>query len=79
MRLGGSSPDPTRQREASAVMADDGCRTPATPLREDINIGTMLCKGKRVAFKSEVLDSGFPISGYPEIDNVQSDLATILY
>ncbi len=35
-RLGGSSPDPTRQREASAVMADDGCRTPATPLREGI-------------------------------------------
>ena len=35
-RLGGSSFDPTRQRESSAVMADDGCRTPATPLREGI-------------------------------------------
>ena len=44
-----------------------------------LNIGTMLCKGKRVAFKSEVLDSRFPISGYPEIDNVKSDLATILH
>ena len=43
-----------------------------------VNIGTMLCRGKRVAFKSEVLDNGFPISGYPEIDSVQSDLKTIL-
>ena len=41
-------------------------------------IGTMLCRGKRVAFKSEVLDNGFPVSGYREIDNVQSDLNTIL-
>ncbi len=43
-----------------------------------LNIGTMLCKGKRVAFKSEVLDNGFPISGYTEIDGVQSDLSSIL-
>ncbi len=43
-----------------------------------LNIGTMLCKGKRIAFKSEVLDNGFPVSGYPEIDKVQSDLASIL-
>ncbi|MDE7465195.1 MAG: DUF4435 domain-containing protein [Muribaculaceae bacterium] len=43
-----------------------------------VNIGSMLCKGKRVAFKSEVLDSGFPVSGYMEIDNVQSDLTSIL-
>ncbi|MDE6578169.1 MAG: DUF4435 domain-containing protein [Muribaculaceae bacterium] len=43
-----------------------------------VYIGTMLCKGKRIAFKSEVLDKGFPISGYTEIDSVQSDLRTIL-
>lgn len=43
-----------------------------------LNIGTMLCKGKRVAFKSEVLDNGFPISGYSEIESVQSDLKTII-
>ena len=43
-----------------------------------VNIGTMLCKGKNVAFKSEILDKGFPVSGYMEIDNVQSDLASIL-
>lgn len=41
-------------------------------------VGTLLCKGRRVAFKSEVLDNGFPVSGYLEIDNVQSDLRTIL-
>ncbi len=43
-----------------------------------LNIGTMLCKGKRVAFKSEVLDNGFPVVGYTEIDKVQSDLSSIL-
>ena len=43
-----------------------------------VNIGTLLCKGKKIAFKSEVLDKGFPISGYVEIDDVQSDLSTIL-
>lgn len=42
-------------------------------------IGWLLCKGKDVSFKSEVLDNGFPVSGYPEIDNVQSDLRTILH
>ena len=44
-----------------------------------VNIGTMLCKGKRIAFKSEILDKGFPVSGYMEIDNVQSDLVKILH
>ncbi len=43
-----------------------------------LNIGSMLSKGRRVAFKSEVLDNGFPISGYKEIDNVQSDIRFIL-
>ena len=41
-------------------------------------IGSLLCKGKNVKFKSEVLDIGFPTSGYAEIENVQHDLATIL-
>lgn len=41
-------------------------------------IGKLLCSGKNVAFKTEILDKGFPISGYTEIDNVQSDLKTIL-
>lgn len=41
-------------------------------------IGWLLCKGKDVQFKSEILDNGFPISGYPEIHNVKSDLTTIL-
>ncbi|MDE5976232.1 MAG: DUF4435 domain-containing protein [Muribaculaceae bacterium] len=44
-----------------------------------VNIGTMLCNGKKVAFKSEILDNGFPTAGYKEIDNVQSDLGTILH
>lgn len=43
-----------------------------------VNIGTMLCGGKRVAFKSEVLANSFPIFGYSEIDNLQSDLTVIL-
>lgn len=42
-------------------------------------IGRLLCKGSNVAFKSEILDNGFPVSGYTEIDNVQSDLKTILF
>ena len=42
------------------------------------NIGKLLCRGKRISFKTDVLDSGFPVSGYSEIDNVQSDLTTIL-
>lgn len=41
-------------------------------------IGKLLCVGARVGFKTEVLDNGFPISGYMEIDNVQSDLTKIL-
>lgn len=43
-----------------------------------MNIGTLLCRGKRVAFKSEVLDKDFPNSGYAEIENVHYDLNTIL-
>lgn len=43
-----------------------------------LNIGTLLCRGKRVKFKSEVLDKDFPNSGYAEIENVHCDLTTIL-
>ena len=43
-----------------------------------MHIGTMLCRGTNVAFKSEILDSATHISGYAEIDHVQSDLQNIL-
>ena len=43
-----------------------------------LNIGTLLCRAKRIAFKSEILDKEFPVSGYREIDNVQNDLHIIL-
>ncbi len=42
-------------------------------------IGKLVCRRKRVAFKSEVLDSAFPVAGYEEIDNEQSDLSVILH
>lgn len=42
-------------------------------------IGKLVCRGKGIAFKSEVLDSAFPVAGYEEIDNVQSDLSVILH
>lgn len=41
-------------------------------------IGKLMCRGMRVAFKSEILNKEFPILGYAEIENVQSDLRTIL-
>lgn len=44
-----------------------------------IHIGSILTKGKRIAFKSKILDQNIPTSGYPEIDNLQSDLNTILF
>lgn len=42
------------------------------------HIGTRLCKGKRIAFKSDILDASYPICGYEEIDRVQYDLRSIL-
>lgn len=42
------------------------------------HIGTLLCAGKGVAFKTEILDTAKQISGYNEIDSVQLDLHTIL-
>lgn len=43
-----------------------------------MHIGTMLCRGKNVAFKTTVLDSATHTAGYEEINNVQSDLVEIL-
>ena len=42
-----------------------------------LHIGTMLCKGTGVAFKTDVLDKSIHTDGYLEIDNVQSDLRII--
>ena len=43
-----------------------------------LQIGSMLCKGKGVAFKSEILDKAVHTEGYNEIENVQLDLMQIL-
>lgn len=42
-----------------------------------LHIGTMLCKGTKVAFKTDVLDKSIHTDGYLEIDSVQSDLRII--
>lgn len=42
-----------------------------------LHIGTMLCKGQGVAFKSDVLDKVMPTKGYAEIEGVQKDLKQI--
>ena len=42
------------------------------------HIGTRFCGGKRVAFRSDVLDVASHTSGYPEIDAVHADLEQIL-
>ncbi|MDE6394267.1 MAG: hypothetical protein K2K77_02895, partial [Duncaniella sp.] len=42
------------------------------------HIGTLLCKGTGVAFTGEILNTARQVSGYEEIDCVQSDLKTIL-
>ena len=43
-----------------------------------LHIGTLLCKGKNVAFRTDVLDKGLNIHGYAEIEALQSDLNAIL-
>lgn len=43
-----------------------------------LHIGTILTKGREVAFRSEILDTARQTSGYDEINDVQSDLSTIL-
>lgn len=42
------------------------------------HIGTLLCSRKRIAFKTDILDSAFQTAGYSEIDHLQSDLQRIL-
>lgn len=42
-----------------------------------LHIGTILCKGAGVAFKTDILDKSIHTDGYLEIDNVQSDLRII--
>ncbi|MCR4769029.1 MAG: DUF4435 domain-containing protein [Bacteroidaceae bacterium] len=42
-----------------------------------LHIGTMLCHGTSVAFKTDVLDKSIHTDGYIEINNVQSDLVKI--
>ena len=43
-----------------------------------LQIGSMLCKGMGVAFKTEILDKAVHTEGYNEIENVQLDLMQIL-
>jgi hypothetical protein len=42
-----------------------------------LRIGTMLCQGTGVAFKTDVLDKSIQTDGYLEINNLQSDLKII--
>jgi hypothetical protein len=37
----------------------------------------MLCKGTRVAFKTDILDKSIHTDGYLEINSVQADLSKI--
>ncbi len=43
-----------------------------------LHIGTLLCRGTDVAFRSDVLDKAMQTTGYEEIDNVRADLMQIL-
>ena len=43
-----------------------------------LHIGTMLCRGTGVAFKTDILDKALHTTGYAEIDSVQSDIEQIL-
>lgn len=43
-----------------------------------LHIGTLLCSGTTVAFKSDILDVDIPTHGYDEIDSVGRDLKKIL-
>ena len=42
-----------------------------------LHIGTMLCRGTGVAFKSDILDKAVYTEGYAEINHLQSDLVQI--
>ena len=43
-----------------------------------MHIGSMLCSGTGIAFKTDVLDKGLHTNGYEEIESLQSDLQYIL-
>lgn len=43
-----------------------------------MHIGNMLCQGKKIAFRTQILDTALHTAGYAEIDNLQSDLRVIL-
>lgn len=43
-----------------------------------MHIGSMLCVGTGIAFKTDVLDKGLHTNGYEEIESLQSDLQYIL-
>lgn len=43
-----------------------------------MHIGSVLTSGKRIRFRTDILDSAEQTSGYQEIDCVKSDLRTIL-
>lgn len=43
-----------------------------------MHIGTMLCRGTDIAFKTDILDKGLHTSGYHEIESLQADLRYIL-
>ncbi len=42
-----------------------------------LHIGTMLCRGTGVAFKSDILDKAIHTNGYAEINHLQFDLVQI--
>lgn len=43
-----------------------------------MHIGSMLCVGTGIAFKTDILDNGLQTNGYEEIDSLQKDLQYIL-
>lgn len=43
-----------------------------------LHIGTLLCHGTGVAFKTDILDQGLHTDGYVEIDSLQEDLKNIV-
>ncbi len=43
-----------------------------------LHIGTLLCAGTGIAFKTDILDKCLHANGYAEIDSLQSDLKRIL-
>lgn len=45
--------------------------------RLTLHIGTMLCRGRQVAFHTQVLNANYPQEGYPEIIKLNKDLEYI--